>query len=211
MATKEILLCSRAQEIQPPPIVVEEQVNVASKLPGFLWMEILSYSRRDWFERPVSERDLLERRLREEQAQNQRHQERLVEMEARLRIAEREREGFRIMALRWQKRLLQRASNEEDADVSMSDEDMLDGIDSTMDVPIGHMFQHLVRVHRATQYGAASESDSDEDESSESDDEVEMEDASAMSSESVTNHALHQSNHTSRVQARSVSIGDGEA
>jgi hypothetical protein len=68
-------------------------------------MEILSFTHRDWFEQPRSDEDFLRRRLFEEQQAARRAEQARLEAEARLRMAERERDGYRLLALRWQARL----------------------------------------------------------------------------------------------------------
>ena len=104
---KEILLCSRARAHQYPPKQVEvERINVAAKLPRALWMEILSYTDRSWFDKPRSADDsLLRIRLIEEQASARRAQEARLQAESRLHLVERERDVYRLLALRWQSRL----------------------------------------------------------------------------------------------------------
>lgn len=104
---KEILLCSRAPLYQrPPPEVPLERTNAAAKLPRALWIEILSFTDRTWFEKPRSADDsLLRRRLLEEQAAARRAHEARLQAESRLHLVERERDVYRLLALRWQSRL----------------------------------------------------------------------------------------------------------
>ena len=105
---REILLCSQASTYQPPPvvpIVKECNINVASQLPKSIWIEILSYTHRDWFERPQSEAEILRRRLEHEQQALSRADEARRDAEIRLRTMERERDGYRRLALRTQARL----------------------------------------------------------------------------------------------------------
>ena len=113
---KEILLCSHAPKVQPPPKVMNEQVNAAAHLPRALWLEVLSYTDRDWFEQPRSEEWVLRRRLEEERqavarAKEEERQavaranEARLDAEVRLRAAERERDACRRLALLWKSRL----------------------------------------------------------------------------------------------------------
>ena len=106
---REILLCSQASAFQPPPVIPivkkECNINVAAQLPKSIWMEILSYTHRDWFERPQSEAEILRRRLEHEQEAVRRADEARREAEMRLRAMERERDGYRRLALRTQTRL----------------------------------------------------------------------------------------------------------
>lgn len=107
---REILLCSQASAYQPPPAVPvvkqECNINVAAQLPKPIWMEILSYTHRDWFERPQSESEILRLRLEHEQQAVRRADEARREAEMRLRAMERERDGYRRLALRTEARLL---------------------------------------------------------------------------------------------------------
>lgn len=105
---REILLCSQASTYQLPPatpIVKECGINVASQLPKSIWIEILSYTHRDWFERPQAEAEILRRRLELEQQAVRRADEARRDAEMRLRSMERERDGYRRLALRTQARL----------------------------------------------------------------------------------------------------------
>lgn len=106
---KEILLCSQASAYQPPPAITivkkENTINLAAQLPKSIWIEILSYTHRDWFERPQSEAEVLRRRLEHEQETVRRADEARRDAEIRLRSMERERDGYRRLALRTQARL----------------------------------------------------------------------------------------------------------
>jgi len=113
---KEILLCSNMNSTQsldqPSQFVVPQQqqeslhakVNSAGMLPSVLWMEILSYTHRDWFEPSETETDFLKRRLKEEQANAQKAHQARLEAEARYHIAEQERDMYRVLARRCQLR-----------------------------------------------------------------------------------------------------------
>jgi hypothetical protein len=102
---KEILLCSNSDYIQPRQERPESKLNLAAMLPKVLWLEIMSYTHRNWFEPEQSETAFLRRRLVEEQADAQRAHQARVEAEARCHAAEREREVYRLLAHRWQTRL----------------------------------------------------------------------------------------------------------
>jgi protein-L-isoaspartate O-methyltransferase len=115
---KEILLCANASATQPPE-PARERTNAAAKLPKTLWIEVLSYTRRDWFEHPQSELDLLRRQLAEQKLAVQREQEARQEAETRLRVAERERDGLRLLTTRLQSRL-QAMENGEEVDFNAS-------------------------------------------------------------------------------------------
>ena len=91
--------------MQPPPKVIKEQVNAAAQLPRALWLEVLSYTHHDWFEQPRSEECFLRQRLEEERQAVAQANEARLEAEVRLRAAERERDSYRRLALRWKSRL----------------------------------------------------------------------------------------------------------
>lgn len=104
-SSKALFLCSRAnynQHIEPPP---RKKVNAASLLPRALWMEILSYTHRDWFEAPQSEIEFLRQRLVEEKAKAERANSLRIEAETRCQMAEKEREVYRLLACRWKSHL----------------------------------------------------------------------------------------------------------
>ena len=108
LATKEILMCSNArydQHVKPEPSKARVQVNISAMLPRVLWMEIMTYTHRDWFEAPQSEVSVLRRRLVEEKANSRRANTRRLEAEARCHNIERERDIYRLLARRWQSRL----------------------------------------------------------------------------------------------------------
>jgi hypothetical protein len=104
---KELLLCSQASAYQPsqPVPIVENHINVAAQLPKSIWIEILSYTHRDWFERPQSEAEILRRRLEMEQHAVRRANDACRDAELRRRAMERERDGYRRLALRTHARL----------------------------------------------------------------------------------------------------------
>ena len=107
---KEIMLCSNAPLMQSPPPrppSPKAQVNVAAALPRALWMEVLSYAHRDWFDQPESEESRLRKRLAQLEASLQRTQEARQEMERRMRIIEGERDIYREMSRTWQSRVEQ--------------------------------------------------------------------------------------------------------
>lgn len=104
---KEILLCSHAPVDQPPKIVVtSNHVNLASTLPKDIWMKVLSYTHRSWFEQQFKvDESMLRNRLSQEQQAAQKAKEACTEAERRLKLAERERDGYKFLAMRWQIRL----------------------------------------------------------------------------------------------------------
>lgn len=104
-ACDQLLLCSNASRNQPVKVVPRNKVNAASMLPRALWVEILSFTHRNWFDVPMNEVDFLKRRLAEEQANVQRANQAKHEAETRYRLAERERDIYKILARTLRSRL----------------------------------------------------------------------------------------------------------
>jgi hypothetical protein len=135
LSCKEILLCSCAPIFQLPPIdpspTVENQINLAAHLPKSIWIEILSYTHRDWFAQPHSDVDMLRRRLEQEQLAVRRAEEARRDAEMRLRVMERERDGYRRLAVRVQARLQaimnDRGENLGEPDDMLTDDDASHG------------------------------------------------------------------------------------
>ena len=92
-ASMQLLMCSNSQVVQPLPRLPsqDERTNVAAMLPKSLWLEILSYTHRKWFEPELNETDYLKRRLREEKAKAAKAEKARREAEERCLAAERER------------------------------------------------------------------------------------------------------------------------
>jgi hypothetical protein len=170
VATKEILLCSNASYEQPvkaQPSKVRVQVNIAAMLPRVLWMEIMSYTHRDWFEAPQSEVGVLRGRLAEEQANSQRANTRRLEAEARCHIVERERDVYRLLARRWQSRL-DYLLNQRDGDSVSESESVADaaayallgGREQVAILGFGGMFRRF--RNRSTAYESSDDDDEDD-------------------------------------------------
>eukprot|EP00543_Licmophora_paradoxa_P005520 CAMPEP_0202442050 /NCGR_PEP_ID=MMETSP1360-20130828/1538_1 /ASSEMBLY_ACC=CAM_ASM_000848 /TAXON_ID=515479 /ORGANISM="Licmophora paradoxa, Strain CCMP2313" /LENGTH=473 /DNA_ID=CAMNT_0049057293 /DNA_START=98 /DNA_END=1519 /DNA_ORIENTATION=- len=107
VASKILLLCNNASYKQPLPsdIAPEERLNFAAMLPATIWIEILSFTHRDWFERKQPDKQFLRKRLSEEQANARQARQATEDVQARLQIVERERDVYKLLAMRWQKRL----------------------------------------------------------------------------------------------------------
>jgi protein-L-isoaspartate O-methyltransferase len=118
LAACNLLMCSNSQLIQPLPAVPrqEERFNAAALLPKSIWLEILSYTHRKWFEPVQNETDYLKRRLREEKAKTAKAEKARREAEERCLAAERERAVYRLLARRWQSRLNTLLSQQERQD-----------------------------------------------------------------------------------------------
>lgn len=110
-ACKTILMCSNAAKVQPPELPTE-RINSASKLPKLLWMEILSYTHRSWFEQSNVTVELLQKRLSLEQVNVTKANEAACKAEKRIRVLERERDNYRQLAMLWQSRFLELANGQ---------------------------------------------------------------------------------------------------
>jgi hypothetical protein len=106
---KTILLCSSAARIQPLEQPAQ-RLNAASKLPKNLWMEILSYTHHSWFEQSTTSVEMLQQRLQHEQAGATKAAAAVRQAEQRIRVLERERDGYRLLALRWHSRFQELAA-----------------------------------------------------------------------------------------------------
>jgi hypothetical protein len=224
-ACKEILLCSQARELQPPKPVVAcptmPSVNVASKLPRAVWMEILSYTHRDWFEQPQSEVEFLRKRLADEQGTIQRAQEARMEAETRLHMVERERDVYRLLAMRWQSRL-QALANEHGAEI---DDDSLVGVDDIAEAassvfvnePLLLRLGGLRAMMRQFQHGNSDDDDDNEDDGDDNNNHGDMDEESEEETEDMDDATEHETEAMSvspadshvlsgRQQARTVSI-----
>mmetsp|Transcript_47451 Transcript_47451/g.143649 ORF Transcript_47451/g.143649 Transcript_47451/m.143649 type:complete len:265 (+) Transcript_47451:1284-2078(+) len=103
----ELLMCSNSKCVQPPPQPKKPSdfLNTAALLPRVMWIEILSFTHRKWFEPEQTETEYLKQRLLEEQTNAAKAEQARVEAEARCHVAERERDVYRLLARRWQSRL----------------------------------------------------------------------------------------------------------
>jgi hypothetical protein len=106
---KTILLCSNAARIQPLEQPAQ-RLNAASKLPKNLWVEILSYTHHSWFEQSTTSVGMLQQRLQHEQAGATKAAAAVRQAEQRIRVLERERDGYRLLALRWHSRFQELAA-----------------------------------------------------------------------------------------------------
>lgn len=89
-ACREILLCANADP--------SRHSNVVTSLPRALWLEVFSYTDRDWFEPPLSEEDRLRNRLRQLEASLKQTEQAKRDIEKQLRVAHSERDMYRQMA-----------------------------------------------------------------------------------------------------------------
>jgi len=122
-ACNEILLCSNASTNQPVKPLPRNKVNAASMLPRALWVEVLSFTHRNWFDVPMNEVEFLRRRLAEEEANVQRANTARLEAEKRSQVAERERDLYKILARTFRSRL-----NSALSDGSQNSDDIIEGI-----------------------------------------------------------------------------------
>lgn len=109
-ACKQILLCCYSnktirQDATSSSTPLTHVTEGTTMLPRAVWMEVLSYTTRDWFEPPMDELEYLRKRLRDEQANTERANRARLEAESRCQLAERERDVYRLLARRWRTRL----------------------------------------------------------------------------------------------------------
>lgn len=119
--------------VQPQPVnptTMESRINLASQLPKSIWLEILSFTHRDWFAQPESETDVLRRRLEQEQLAVRRADDARRDAEMRMRAMERERDGYRRLALRSQARLqaLLQERGIDSSEEMLTDDDIFQGL-----------------------------------------------------------------------------------
>jgi protein-L-isoaspartate(D-aspartate) O-methyltransferase len=212
---KELLLCSNAKYDQPLRQEPKKPVNVASMLPRALWMEILSYTHRDWFKAPENEIEYLKRRLKEEQANAEKANLARLEAETRCHLAERERDVYQLLARRWKARLNsqlgQELNNESDNNMEEAAAAMLlgGGARDNANVSIVGLFR---RFHARMEQDDDDDDDDamEEDEEEESYNSEEMADGNEDESTAfvVTSQAqrVASSSKLLRPQVRTVSI-----
>lgn len=169
-ACQTILLCAHADYVQPTRAVA---TNAASILPRALWMEIFSYTTRDWFDKPKNTEDLLRRRLQHEQAALREANEARQQAEARLEMMERERDLYKVLLMRCQTRLRSAVGDSEMA----TEAALLDGhIDEAPQLLMaadrqGGFLRALHPLRRSIA-GNHRHNESDEDDEDDDDDEV---------------------------------------
>jgi hypothetical protein len=184
-------------------------------------MEVLSYARQDWFEQPRSEDDLLRRRLQEAQLAAQRAHEARVEAESRLQLVERERDVYRLLAQRWQRRL-QAATNERTEARSsgggggLGDEELLAGIDDVAAAtlfgandPLILRFGPIVRRFHRNDVEDAEDEDATEGESDVEEEQADMDedpDSSSLEEETMQDELMDESTAESPVPSHSMNV-----
>jgi len=181
-ACKEILLCARSDQIQlAPPVVPPQRINAASILPRALWMEILTYTTRDWFDKPRDTEDLLRRRLSQEQAALKEAQEARERAEARVQMMESERDLYKLLFLRCQTRLRAAVVGSGTTD---NDEPLLNPNDDELPFLLSSVDRQgdFLRAMRILRRSVTSDDDDDEEEDNEDVDLEESEDDSEESS-----------------------------
>lgn len=167
-ACKEVLLCSNAKRNQPVlPQPPQKTVNSASMIPQDLWVKVLSFTHRDWFETPQNELEFLRKKLAEEKANVERANAAKLEAERKCEMAEKERDVYRLLARRWQSRM-QASSNAADQDSDTVEEEaaaiLMSGREHNMMFGIGNMLRRFRA--RASVAGRHDEEDSDDEDAS---------------------------------------------
>lgn len=145
-AYNELLLCSNASRNQPVQIRPKQKVNVSSMLPRALWVEILSFAHRDWFDAPLNEIDFLRRRLAEEQANVVKANQAKEEAESNCNVAEKERDVYRILARTLRTRLssaLQEESDDTETVEEVAAAMLFGGMESLSTFGLGRMLRHF--------------------------------------------------------------------
>jgi len=105
-STMSLLLCSNSHYFQPiRPATKSNHVNLAASLPRDIWIHIISFTNRKWFEPESPQTEFLRKRICQEQEIASTAQKALLEAQARCYAAERERDLYRHMAQRWRSRL----------------------------------------------------------------------------------------------------------
>jgi hypothetical protein len=212
-ASDALVMCSLAHIVQPPPKKIQERVNVAPMLPQSMWAEILSYTHRDWFEQPRSDEEFLRRRLREEQATAKQAQEARLDAETRLHLAERERDVYRLLALRWQSRL--RALTNERGDHSGNHDEAFVAAEDVADVAAGVFADEPVSlglgglgvlIRRFQAQNSDSDDEVEEDHQGRMEDDSESEDGSAVMEEETDVDELPESIAVSPRTSQSLSV-----
>jgi len=220
-ACDELLLCSNASRNQPVKIIPTNKVNAASMLPRALWVEVLSFTHRNWFDVPMNEVDFLRQRLVEEQANVLRADEARQEAETRSRLVERERDIYKILARTLRSRLnssLPDRSNDSDGIIEETTVEMiLDGRDSTLTFGLGRMLRLVAQGRHEEEMGedededfGFSEEENDEDMSEGMEDTDGDDESLSVSSDNqnpiVDSHSRMSNNL--RAQSRTVSIAE---
>jgi hypothetical protein len=187
-ACKEVLLCSNAKRNQPVlPHPPQKNVNAASMIPQELWIKVLSFTNRDWFETPQNELDFLRKRLREEKSSAERANAAKLEAERRCEMAEKERDVYRLLARRWKARV-QASSDETENDNETVEEAaaamLFSGREHHMMFGIGNMLRRFrARADVARREEESSDDDEDAEEASDRMEEDNEEDSDAEMSE----------------------------
>jgi hypothetical protein len=128
-SAKALMMCSYAPIVQAV-VPARQEINAAPMLPRALWLEVLSFAHHDWFEPPYCNEEMLQRRLTAAQSSIDRAREAQAEAEARLQLAERERDVYRLLAMRWQARLQAVLTGEQNtADIDFESEENLVDMD----------------------------------------------------------------------------------
>jgi len=231
-ACNELLLCSNATRNQPVKICPRNKVNAASILPRALWVEILSFTHRNWFDVPMNEVDFLRTRLAEELTNVQRANQTKQEAESRYRLAERERDIYKVLARTLRSRLnssLPEGSNNSDENIEETAAEMIiGGRESFSNFGLGRMLRLLAREindeemeedgDRDFEFSEEENDDNGDDDMSEEmddvdgDDEIDSDDDESLSVASDDQNPIVAGNSTRssdiNSQSRTVSISE---
>lgn len=95
-----LLMCSNSQTIQPLKQKESHPINVSSMLPREIWVYILSFTSRKWFEPQEPEADRLRRQLLFERKKSIQAKEAAADAQVSCRQAENQRDFYRDLAER---------------------------------------------------------------------------------------------------------------
>jgi hypothetical protein len=119
-----LLLCSSSEYVQPEPRP-RERINLAATLPRDVWLHIISFTNRKWFEPKNTHVEFLQRRIVEEQKIAIAAQKALAQAHAQCLAAEHERNLYRHLARRLNARLQAAITSSSSSSESSHIEDIL--------------------------------------------------------------------------------------
>jgi len=174
-ACEQILLCSQFASKNANFGSSSESgkpTNATSLLPRAMWIEVLKFCSRDWFEPPLNELEFLRKRLQEQQAMTEMVNKARLEAEARAAVAEREREIYRLLSQRYENRLAEAngaRGNDEEYTEHLVAGLLLEARNGPA-IGVGNLFRQFRNRLRAAERGGDQDSDDDDDEEEEEED-----------------------------------------
>jgi len=175
-ACNSLLLCANSSKTQPVTVCPQTKVNAASMLPRAVWVEILSFTHRNWFDVPMNEVEFLKRRLAEEKANVEKANEAKQEAEQRCRVAEQERDIYKVLVrtlrARLNSSLPEGGSRSSEILEETAAEMILGGRETFLTMNLGRLLRLVARERDDEEMGEESNEDIDflEDEDDDDDD-----------------------------------------